>query len=68
VIFREIDFHIERYEKIDAAVNKGMRLKINHIIDSIFLRMPKKLKTDSIKNLTAIHGMYKKAKKNFRIT
>ncbi len=42
VIFREIDFHIERYEKIDAAVNKGMRLKINHIIDSIFLRMPQK--------------------------
>lgn len=51
MIFKEIDFHIERYEKIDAALNKGMRLRMNHIIDSIFLRMPKKLKTDSIKKL-----------------
>lgn len=51
MIFREIDFHIERYEKISPKIEKGMRLRINHIIDSIFLRMPKKLKTDSIKKL-----------------
>jgi hypothetical protein len=64
VIFREIDFHIERYEKIDAAVNKGMRLRINHIIDSVFLRMPKKLKTDSIKKLNC-YACTKKPKKVF---
>ena len=51
MILKEIDFHIKRYEKTPSSVTKNMRLRINHVIDSIFLRMPKKLKTDSLKKL-----------------
>ena len=51
MIFKEIDFHIEQYEKTPSLSTKDMRLRMNHIIDAIFLKMPKKVKTDSIKKL-----------------
>ena len=63
MIFREIDFHIERYEKTPSSVERAMRLSINHIIDSIFLRMPKKFRTDSLQKLNCYACAKKPIKK-----
>jgi hypothetical protein len=49
MIFREIDFHMESalLPKFDGK--REFRLKINHIVDSIYLRIkPLKIRTDSV--------------------
>jgi hypothetical protein len=49
--FREIDFHIHLGHEIEASRLREHRLRINHIIDSIFLRIPKGLSTELFSKL-----------------
>lgn len=49
--FREIDFHIHPGHAISSSRIRAHRHRINHIIDSIFLRMPRGLSTDLFSKL-----------------
>ena len=49
--FRELDFHIHIGREIKASIIREYRYRINHIIDSIFLRVPKGFGTELFSKL-----------------
>jgi hypothetical protein len=51
VILREICYHFENKHEMPFFDGRDFNLKIGHIIDSIYLRMPRSIKTDNIRKL-----------------
>lgn len=49
--FREIDFHIHPGHEIRASILRKHRCRVNHIIDSIYLRIPKGIGTNLFSKL-----------------
>jgi hypothetical protein len=54
MILTAIDFDVETERKVPAAVGRAFRLKINPVVDSISLRIPKKSRTDAFHRLNVV--------------
>src|SRR5258708_282761 len=57
--FREIDYHIHPGHEVKTSRLREHRLRINHIIDSIFLRVPKGLGTELFSKLNVSVSNFK---------
>ena len=54
MILTAIDFDVETRRKVPVSVGRAFRLKINPIVDSIALRIPKKTRTDAFHRLNVV--------------
>jgi plasmid stability protein len=53
-IFTCLDFHTREQRELPARLARAFRLRINHIVDSFSMRIPKKIKTQFFHKLNVI--------------
>jgi hypothetical protein len=64
MIFNSLDFHLHsQYGEEPTALSRPFRLRINYIVDSFSMRIPKKIKTESFRKLNVCVS-YKRGQRN----